>query len=361
MVFYALFTWLMGAVVLFRWKGRWMGFFLLFLLFFLTAFRGEYIGNDTKTYLDSHYIFIHATHYANITNLEKFEMTDLGGQVELLSNLFYKIIFFNGLNERFILVFFAFIAFYFFYRAINAFKVNLAYGLAIYVILGFMSYSFNINRQMCAASVLLYAYSFLQYENKRKCLFFLFVIIASLIHSFSILFVFIYFVKFIPLLNKKWDVLLFLICLCLPVVKVNIVNQISTLLDIGHLSNYSLAYGETGLVVNKVISSYIRILLLYYFYYKWKKLYVNDNCFFANFYLLTILFSALLTNYDGSVGRIALDITVVECIFLSSYFLRKTLKYNSMDMLVLLLMIVFFSYTNFRMIEPGAPQFYLSF
>lgn len=91
MVFYALFTWLMGAVVLFRWKGRWMGFFLLFLLFFLTAFRGEYIGNDTKTYLDSHYIFIHATHYANITNLEKFEMTDLGGQVELLSNLFYKI------------------------------------------------------------------------------------------------------------------------------------------------------------------------------------------------------------------------------------------------------------------------------
>ena len=82
--------------------------------------------------------------------------------------------------------------------------------------------------------------------------FFLFVIIASLIHSFSILFVFIYFVKFIPLLNKKWDVLLFLICLCLPVVKVNIVNQISTLLDIGHLSNYSLAYGETGLVVNKV-------------------------------------------------------------------------------------------------------------
>ena len=63
----------------------------------------------------------------------------------------------------------------------------------------------------------------------------------------------------------------FLICLCLPVVKVNIVNQISTLLDIGHLSNYSLAYGETGLVVNKVISSYIRILLLYYFYYKWKK------------------------------------------------------------------------------------------
>ena len=114
------------------------------------------------------------------------------------------------MNERFILVFFAFIAFLFlFIEQINAFKVNLAYGLAIYVILGFMSYSFNINRQMCAASVLLYAYSFLQYENKRKCLFFLFVIIASLIHSFSILFVFIYFVKFIPLLNKKWDVLLF--------------------------------------------------------------------------------------------------------------------------------------------------------
>ena len=82
---------------------------------------------------------------------------------------------------------------------------------------------------------------------------------------------------------------------------------------------------------------------------------------FLLIYLLTILFSALLTNYDGIVGRIALDITVFECIFLSSYFLRKTLKYNSMDMLVLLLMIVFFSYTNFRMIEPGAPQFYLSF
>ena len=94
MVFYALFTWLMGGSS-FCLGGKadgWVSSYFSYS-FFLTAFRGEYIGNDTKTYLDSHYIFIHATHYANITNLEKFEMTDLGGQVELLSNLFYKIIF----------------------------------------------------------------------------------------------------------------------------------------------------------------------------------------------------------------------------------------------------------------------------
>lgn len=361
MVFYAVLTWLMGAVVLFRRKNRWMGVFLLFLLFFFTAFRGEYVGNDTQTYMDSHYIFIHATHYANITDLGRFEMTDLGGQMELLSNFIYKIVFFNGLNERFILAFFAFVSFYFFCRAIRAFKVNLAYGLAMYVMLGFMSYSFNINRQMCAASILLYAYSFLQYDNKRKYLFFLFILIASFIHSFSILFAFVYFIKFIPSLNRKWDVLLFLICLCLPIVKVDIINQISTLLDIEHVSYYVSAYGGASLVVNKVISSYIRILLLYYFYYKWKKLYKTDNHFFANFYLLSILISAMLTNYDGVVGRIVLNITVFECVFLSSYYSKKALKYNSADTLVLLLMIVFFSYTNFRMIEPDAPQFYLSF
>lgn len=338
-----------------------MSVFLLFLLFFFTAFRGEYVGNDTQTYMDSYYIFIHATHYANITDLGRFEVTDLGGQVELLSNLVYKIIFFNGLNERFILVFFAFVSFYFFYRAIKSFKVNLAYGLVMYVMLGFMSYSFNINRQMCAASILLYAYSFLQYENKRKYLFFLFVLIASFIHSFSILFAFVYIIKFIPSLNRKWDVILFLICLCFPIVKVDIINQISTLLDVGHVSDYVSAYGGTGLVVNKVISSYIKVLLLYYFYYKWKKLYGADDRLVANIYLLSILVSAMLTNYDGVVGRIALDITVIECVFLSSYFLRKPLKYNSVDALVLLMMIVFFSYTNFRMIEPDAPQFYLSF
>lgn len=328
---------------------------------FFTAFRGEYVGNDTKTYMDSYYIFIHATHYANITDLDKFEVTDLGGQVELLSNFVYKIVFVSGLNERFILVFFAFVSFYFFCRAIKAFKVNLAYGLAMYVMLGFMSYSFNINRQMCAASVLLYAYSFLRYEDKRKYLFFLFVLIASFIHSFSILFVFVYFIKFIPSLNRKWDVLFFLICLCFPIVKVDMINQISALLDIGHVSDYASAYGGTSLVVNKVISSYIRILLLYYFYYKWKIRYGTHNHFIANLYLLSILISGMLTNYDGVVGRIALDITVFECVFLSSYFSGKTLKYNSADALVLLLVMIFFSYTNFRMIEPDAPQFYLSF
>lgn len=360
MVFYAVMTWLMGGIIFLRLKNKHWGFFLLFLLFFLTAFRGEAVGNDTKTYMDSHYIFIHATHYANITNIDKFEITDLGGQIELLSNWVYKMIYFDGLNERFILIFFAATSFCFFYKAVKAFRVNLSYGLAMYAILGFMSYSFNINRQMCAASILLYAYSFLQYNSSRKYLFFLFVLIASFIHSFSILFSIVYFIKFIPSLSKRWDWALFLLCLCLPLIKINIVNQVSALLDISHVSDYVSAYGETGLVVNKVISSYIKILLLYFFYYRWKKYHKTDGRFFANFYLISILLSAMLTNYSGVIGRVALSVNVFECIFLSNYFYEKKLKYNSMDILLLLIVVVFFSYTNFRMIEPGAPQFYLS-
>ena len=352
---------MMGLVILGKCESKKVGWFLLFLLFVLTAFRGEEIGNDTETYMDSHYIYIHATHYANIYDLSNFEFSDFGGQIELLSNFIYKIIFDFNLNERFVLIFFALISLSFFYFAIKAFKVNLTYGIAFYIILCFMSYSFNINRQMCAASILLYAYSFLQFKNAWNFFFFPLVLVATFIHSFSILFILVYFVIYIPPLNKKWDIIVFCICVCFPIIRVGIIEQISSILSIGHISEYVSSYGSEGVPLTKIISSYIQILLLYYFYYVGKKQNIFVNSYLINLYLLAILLSSMLTNYSGVVGRVVLDLSVIECIFLSQYFMKNTLKRNSVDLLVFLMMIVYFSYTNFQMIEPDSPQFYLSF
>lgn len=69
----------------------------------------------------------------------------------------------------------------------------------------------------------------------------------------------------------------------------------------------------------------------------------------------------MLASYSGVIGRISLDFCIVECVLLSLYFYKKAMRANSVDSWIFIMMLVYRGYLNFRMIDPGAPQFYLSF
>ena len=223
-----------------------------------------------------------------------------------------------------------------------------------------MSYSFNINRQICAACILLYAYSFLCCDKVKTLCFFLFVSCAVLIHSFSIIFLLLYPLCYVPIIEKKWEVMIFLLCICFPLVKSDFLNVISELLSINHVSRYLADYGGQESPITKLLSSYIYIFLSFYFYYRGKKYIQLGNACLGTLYLFSILLYSMLSSYSGVIGRISLNFSIVECVFLAQYFFKKPLQINSLDFLVFIILLVYRTYSNFRMIEPDAPQFYLS-
>ena len=351
----------MGALIACRIKSKGVACFLMVLLFILTAFRGESVGNDTEAYLNPRYQYVRAYNYPNIYNLDNFELADLGSSVELVSNSICRLIFEYDLGQRFLLFFFAFISLLFYYLAFKSFSVNLTYGVAFYIILGYMSHSFNISRQLCAASILLYAYSFLLVNGIKKYFFFLLVVFATLIHSFSVIFLLLYPLSYITSINKKMERAILLICLCCPLIKLDFLNSISLLLSIDHVSGYLDDYGGQGLLITKLIASYISIFISFYFYYKSKDICITESGRLRILYLFSILLNSMLVNYSGVIGRISLDFCIIECVFLSQYFCRKALRINSLDSLVFVMLLVSRAYLNFRMIDSGAPQFYLSF
>lgn len=361
MIFYVILTFLMGGLVACRIKSRGVAFFLLIFLFILTAFRGEYVGHDTETYLSTRYQYIRAYNYPNFYNLSDFKFSDLGSAIELFSNSIYRIIFEYDLSPRFILFFFAFISLLFYWLALKSFKANIVYGLAFYVILGYMSQSFNLSRQICAACILLYAYSFLIADGVRKYYFFLFVVFAALIHSFSIVFLLVYPLSRVKNINKKWERIILVMCICFPLIKLDFLNTISLLLSIDHISGYLDDFGGQGILLTKLISSYIYIFISFYFYYKSKEGCMRNDQILRNLFLFSILLSSMLVSYSGVIGRVSLDFSIIECAFISLYFYRNTLRANSIDSWIFIMMLVYRSYLNFRMIDPGAPQFYLSF
>lgn len=322
MILYAILTLLMGAFIGLKIKTKWTAPFLLFFLFLITAFRGEGVGNDTDQYLNSKYQFVRAYYNPTFWNFFDFEITDFGSALEILSNSVYRIIFEFGLDSRFILFFFAAISYSFLYLAFKSFKVNLFYGIAFYLILGYLFQSFNISRQISAACILLYAYSFLL-ENRKKGYFFALIFLATLIHSFSIIYIFAYFLKYLYKLSAKTKQVLIILSLLLPLVKLNFLDSISIIISSDHVATYLDSYGGQQYLITKTLATYIHTIIILFFYKRFTCSNLSNNeIWINNAMLISLVINNMLANYSGIVGRISLNITILECVFFHHTFNR---------------------------------------
>lgn len=375
MNFYLLFTLVIGFVVIFRCKGKGMSFFLFFLLFFLAAFRGEYVGHDTTKYMDISYI----RSWAANTELSSFKFDNLGNRVELISGFAYKMVTLLDLNTRFVLLYYAFFMMLFLYLACKRFKVNTAYTISFFVIFGFFFYSLSASRQFCAISVILYAMSFLQEDGKKKYLFFVWLLVAMFIHSFSIICFPLYFVKKMPKHSKRIGLIIFLLSLCVVVVRIDFLSQLSILLEVDRVEQYIDNYGDMqGFSIVRITSYWIEISCLYYFFYRKKKLdYLNYNSEIDGtntnvklnyqldttdyIYLFSIFFYALLFSYDGLIGRARYNFCIIQCVYLASYFIRKPLKISNIDILFFISLFLLRIVKNSAFIDSLESNYYLSF
>lgn len=348
MNFYLLFTLAIGFVVMCRWKSKGMGFFLFFLLFFLAVCRGENVGHDTIKYLDMSYI----TNWGANADFSSFTFNDLGAKVELISNFMYSMIAFLNINTRFVLVFYAFFMMFFLYLACRRFKVSTAYTLTFFVIFGFFFYSLSAARQFCAVSIILYSMSFLPENGKKRYLFFVWLITAALIHSFSIICLPLYFVRKLPKHNKRIGMVILILSLFVVVIRFDFLAKLSILLDVEHVSYYMDAYGDAQeFSIMRVVSYWVEISCLYYFFLQKKKsdyININNNGITNQYagiqskyqlyvtdyvYLLSIFVYAFLFSYDGLIGRARYNFCIIQCVYLASYFMNKPLRYAKWDVL----------------------------
>lgn len=359
MNFYVLFTLLIGVVVLFGLKSKKIGLLLLVLLFFLSAFRGEKVGNDTLNYMDANSIQYRGTVLADFSN---FEFDNLGNKVEILNNLVCKIIYESGVDTRWIIYFYSFVTFLFLTLSFKRFKVNLSYGLVFYVLLSFFFYSLTAARQLTAVSILLYAYSYLQCNDKRKYLFFLWVVVASSIHSFSIFFIVLYFVRLLSKPSELFSFVIFIASLLAVVVEIDFISQLSVAMDVEHLSDYVSTYGSGERNLFGKIESWAVVAFMYYFYYNaTKQSDVNRNKVVDNLYLLSMLFYAALTNYPGLIGRIHYDLSIVQCVFLASYMGASNRKITSIEKVAYLFFIFICMFINNSFETSLRSSYYLMF
>ncbi len=359
MNFYVVFTLLIGIVVLSGWKGKRMGLFLLILLFFLSAFRGEKVGNDTLNYMDASSIQYRGT---VLVDFSDFEIDNLGNKVEILNNLVCKIIYESGLNTRWIIYFYSFVTFLFLVLSFKRFRVSLSYGLVFYVLLSFFFYSLTAARQLTAVSILLYAYSYLQCQDKRRFRFFFWVIVASLIHSFSIFFIIFFFVRLLPKPSEFFGLVIFIASLLAVAVEIDLVSQLSVAMDVEHLSDYVSTYGSGERNIFGKIESWAVVAFMYYFYYNaTKQPDVNRNKVVDNLYLLSMLFYAALTNYPGLIGRIHYDLSIIQCVFLASYMGAGNRKVTSIEKVAYLFFVFICMYINNGFETSLRSSYYLMF
>lgn len=358
MNFYVVFTLLMGLVVLAQWKGKRIGYILLALISFLFAFRGINVGSDTSVLLDRMSMLRKASFLDNID----FSLDNLGNQTELLNNFINKMVLQWGVDTRYVLYIYAITIFIFLLLSFRRFKCNTAYAVVIYVLLGHFFISLQTSRQLCAVSILLYSYSFLIEEGRKKYLFFLWGIVATLIHAYSIFCLPLFFVIYMPRLKDSIVMVLYIVCLFLVTLKLDVVQNLSDSIDMEAVSAYVDRYNEMyQLGITNIFTSWVMITILFYFYKKTTEGVSKVPVCISNLYLVSIVIFSLFYLYSGIINRVVNNFSIIQCVFISYLLSYKNLKKDVMLIAVFLVLLLLRAYKNHYFIDSLSTNYYLCF
>lgn len=283
-------------------------FWLLFICF-LSVFRAESVGTDTKNYTD-------------IQGMMQLYEYDYDGvafskNMEVISSSLYEFVYNNSLSSRTPIVFFSLVTFMFLFLALKRSNLSYSIGLMVFLILFYLS-SFNIARQICACSIVLYSYTFLFKKSKKRYLFFVFVLIASFIHVASIFFIVLYPIRYINKIpfNKKILIaiatFLFLLNIISPI---NLSEYLTT--TFGDIS-FSEIYSERAITGSRSIMGILQdvvkfVSLILIFNYGRN----NKECSSIDFlFYLSIIATIFSANAHSDVARIFLPLEFFQILYL---------------------------------------------
>lgn len=290
-------------------KNKKIAIFWLLFICFLSVFRAESVGTDTKNYTNIQRMLVLYEY--------DYEGVSFSKNIELISSSLYEIVYKNALSRRLPIVFFSLVTFLFLFISLKRSKFSYGIGLTVFLILFYLS-SFNIARQICACSVVLYSYTFLFEESKKRYLFLVFVLLSSFIHVATIFFIILYFIRYIEKipLNKRTLTLIATLLFLLNIVSPINLSEYLTML----LGNVSFAeiYSERAVTSSRSIMGILQdvvkfasLILIFNYGKNNKKITSLDFLFY--FSIIASVFSA---NAHSDFARIFLPLEFFQILYL---------------------------------------------
>ena len=272
------------------WIKRKNIFYILIFIFisFFSSLRLAKEGTDTYVYLN---IF---------KNIDKYDFSNIEHGYYLLN----RIIYFISDNYQFFLFIVTSIIYLNLYSFLNRYSKHIRISLLLFILLGYFDNSLNLIRQLIAISIVLYSYKYILSRNFIK--FLLIIILASLFHKTSFIFIFAYFLYKIPYKRNIWKY--YIVCL-IPI-----------------------------FLVSSYLFDFIQSTGLYGEYFTSSEFGIQDSIKLAPL----------------------LNFIQCFCIIITSLFLLKSNDKKSYFLIVLLMFGSFFTLTSFRFTQIDRLSFYYS-
>lgn len=292
-------------------------------------FRAESVGTDTANYTDFS---------DTITSLS----FDYNGNFQIGSMLEFSYlsarlwIYENNYSPRFLICLMSAITFLFLYLSLKRSRLPFGIGVLVFTVLFYLA-SFNIARQICACSIILYAYTFLFENGLKKYLFFFFIILATSFHASSLLYLSMYAFRYIKVDAFKKSILTY-IALSLLVVNIVYPLPISEWLVslFGNIS-YAEIYADRAVTNSRsifgIIYTIIQVLpsILVFSKCNKEKLNIKDFIFYISIILLILSSTA-----NSDFARIFLPVQVFQVLYIAILYAENRLNKESFYIFIVL-------------------------
>ena len=296
-------------------QSKKLGVFWLIVLCFLSMFRAASVGTDTFAYMD----------VGGMLYSYGFNSGDslFGKSSELITVALYLIMYYYSLPPRLAIIFFSLLTFFFLYLSLKKLKLSYCIGVVTFLVFFYLS-SFNIARQICACSIILYASTYL-IENTRRYLFFVFVALASFIHAASILGVVLFFVslvKKLPFSRKQLTYIAIVLFIFNMVSPFNVVEMLVSLFsNISFAETYSdIAMTESRSVMGLIQDAAKFFVAILIFNYGDED---REMTFMDWLYYCTIIATIFSANMHSDVARAFLPIEFLKVLYIPYQYERE--------------------------------------
>lgn len=290
-------------------QGKWL---LFFLMLFMSMFRGMNVGGDDTL------AYYHNT-LEHEFSIDSFVSYDL----EFLFVWWTNFIRDNNMNPRWCLYSLSIIQFVFILLSAKRFKVGLEKVLFFFLFLNYYFLSLEISRQIAANAILLYGYSFLLEEGKKKYWFFPIVVLAASLHLSSILALPLFLCRYFKLPDlKRVAYLGYIVIATLFFLVYSYGHYITDFLlsHVDFLTFYQhLGEETTDSTGTSFIGFTVGLLKVEFDYFLLTKLIKTDNTVITNIFLIFMLLTFFLLPITGNIKRVIIIPGIIQIIAYSKF------------------------------------------
>lgn len=301
-------------------KKKSIAYLGILFLFVLALFRDVSVGIDTINY---------------VTYKPESEHRGLSS-IQVVFYFVYGLL--PILGSRTVIVFLTTITFLFLVLSCKRFKISVAYAFFFFVLFDFYNLSLNIMRQYAAISVLLYAYSFIFEKTNKKYLFFVFLLLASSLHTSSLFFAWVYFLRFIDLSSIKRPLLIVLVVGVFLLVefylKNNYLSYVSLLFENNseELASYQTSFDQaealSGWSIGGMLIKIGMLSINLFIFFDLVKYHDDRLVLVSSLFFASIIVTMFFEQFFGNLGRLRYSLSIINIIAYSYYYVRSKSKYK---------------------------------